>query len=398
MNIYSFNKYPPSEYQSIIKGTMIHPCFRLTWLYQDEQEKEDITDYMILNSGSLSISYNQGQRRSFNFTLNNEDGKFTPVGNNNGIWLNTKFKLELGVQNGDDYIYNNAGIFVLSNPNAIRQSAQKTIDIQCTDKFALIDGTLGGTLETTYEIPSGANIQSAISSILLLDNGNGYPIDSKPIVFDTTYTNAVTQYTLTKSANESLGSLIIELANMISCDVWYGTGGNLVLRSGTRNISYTTKPTLWHFKDTEFEYLGNSTTYDFTDVKNSITVVGANSNGNAVYVGLAENTNPLSPTRVNLIGRRMKYIDDSNIYTQDFAQQRADYELNKASVLQNTIQIESTYMIHLDVNNCIALDDTFFDYTETRFVITTLSIPISVEGKITIDCSNISSLPYYDET
>ena len=115
-------------------------------------------------------------------------------------------------------------------------------------------------------------------------------------------------------------------------------------------------------------------------------------------VGLAENTNPLSPTRVNLIGRRMKYIDDSNIYTQDFAQQRADYELNKASILQNTIQIESTYMIHLDVNNCIALDDTFFDYTETRFVITTLSIPISVEGKITIDCSNISSLPYYDET
>ena len=130
MSIYSFNKYPPSEYQSIIKGTMIHPCFRLTWLYQDEQEKEDITDYMILNSGSLSISYNQGQRRSFNFTLNNEDGKFTPIGNNNGIWLNTKFKLELGVQNGDDYIYNNAGIFVLSNPNAIRQSAQKTIDIQ----------------------------------------------------------------------------------------------------------------------------------------------------------------------------------------------------------------------------------------------------------------------------
>lgn len=398
MSFYTFNQFSPSDYTKTVRGHIIYPRFRLTWLYPDERAKEDITEYMQLDSGSLGVNYNQGQRRSLNFTLNNTNGRFTPNLANNGLWINTKFKFELGVElDNGDVIFSSAGVFVLSNPSALRQNAQKTIDVQCVDKFALLDGTLGGTLETTYEIPSGSNIKEVVQNTLLLDNGNGYPIDIQPLVFDSLYANATTQYTITKSPNESLGDMLIELANMIGCDVWYGVDGNLIFRSGTRDITHITKPTLWHYKDTELEYVSNSTTYDFTKVRNSVTVVGANVNGDKIYVGVAENVNPKSSTRVGVIGRKIKYVEDSNIYNEELAQQRAEYELNKVSILQNTISLQSTYMIHLDVNNCIAIDDDFFKYFDTRFVIQSLNIPLSINSVIDIQCTNIAELPYYPD-
>ena len=79
-----------------------------------------------------------------------------------------------------------------------------------------------------------------------------------------------------------------------------------------------------------------------------------------IYVGEAINTNPQSPTRVSIIGTKRYYLEDSNIYSTDLALQRAEYELNKLSILQNTINIKSSFMIHLDVNNCISITDDYF--------------------------------------
>ena len=94
-------------------------------------------------------------------------------------------------------------------------------------------------------------------------------------------------------------------------------------------------------------------------------------------------------------GIKNYYLEDNNIYTQALAQDRADYELNKLAIVQQTVDIESTFMIHLDVNNCIALDDDFFDYFDERFIIQSISIPLSIQSQITIECTNIATLPYY---
>lgn len=395
MSTYMFNEYNPSKYQKCIKNKTISPTFRLSMLYKTEEFREDITDYLILGNGSLSINYNQGQRRSLSFSLNNSDGRFTPS-ETSGIWLDTKFKLELGIRlSNGDIIYNSAGIFVISSPQAKHSLSEAVIELTCVDKFALLDGTLGGTLETTYLINEGTNIKRAMQSMLSLDNGNGVPVDVKPIMFDTTYSQAKTTYMLTKDANDSIGNMLIDLANMISCDIWYGENGNLIVRSGVQNVSHVTKPVLWEYDSEDAEYLNSTTTYEFSKVKNSVTVVGANANGENVYVATAENTNPFSPTRVSKIGRRVSYIADSNIYSLDLANQRARYELNKISILENTITIESTYMIHLDVNNCISLTDPNLVFSDERFIIQSISVPLSVDSKISIQCTNIATLPYY---
>lgn len=393
----NFNQVPPDRYVRLVREQAIRPRFRLTLLYPDESFREDISEYLIQGSGSLQIQYAQGQRRSINFTLNNENGIFTPTGIDSKIWINTKFKLELGMEmaNGD-IVWNSAGIFVIGTPQAMRQNAQETIDIQCYDKFALLDGTLGGTLEATYEIDAGENIYNVMVDTLLQDNGNNYPIDTKKVVFDSSYINEVTQYTLSKSANESYGDMLIELANMIACDIYYDTNGNLNVQSGIKDISQVNKPTLWTFKDSEYEYISGHINYDFTSVRNRVTVVGANVNSDdGIFVATAENTNPRSASRIDVIGIKNYYLEDNNIYTQQLAQDRADYELNKLAIVQQTIQVDSTFMIHLDVNNCIALEDEFFDYFDARFIIQSLSIPISIHSQIAIECTNIASLPYY---
>lgn len=393
---YNFNQIPPDTYVSLVKAQHVRPRFRLSMLYQDESFREDISDYLIEGSGTLNINYQQGQRRSLSFSLDNTTGKFTPNGLQGTLWLDGKFKLELGMEfDNGDIVWKTAGIFVVGQPNATRQQATKTVDVQCYDKFALLDGTLGGVLDSTYQVDEGKFVYQVMQETLLQDNGNGYPIDGKEIVFDSSLKDSKTQYTLSKSPNDSLGSILTDLADMISCDIYYGVEGNLVVRSGIKDISQVNKPTLWTYSDKELEYISNTTTYDFAKVKNRVTVVGANLNGENIFVQTAINTNPQSPTRVSVIGIKQFYLEDSNISSDSLALQRAEWELNRLSILQQTIQVTSSFMIHLDVNNCITINDDFFDYSDNRFIIQSLSVPLSANSMISIECTNIASLPYY---
>lgn len=393
---YNFNQIPPDTYVSLVKAQHVRPRFRLSMLYPDESFREDISDYLIEGSGTLNINYQQGQRRSLSFTLDNTTGKFTPNGLQGTLWLDSKFKLELGMEfDNGDIVWKSAGIFVVGQPNATRQQATKTVDVQCYDKFALLDGTLGGVLDSTYQVDEGKFVYQVMQETLLQDNGNGYPIDGKEIVFDSSLRDSKTQYTLSKSPNDSLGSILTDLADMISCDIYYGVEGNLVVRSGIKDISQVNKPTLWTYSDKELEYISNTTTYDFAKVKNKVTVVGSNVNGEQVFSQTAINTNPQSPTRVSVIGVKQFYLEDSNISSDPLALQRAEWELNRLSILQQTIQVASSFMIHLDVNNCIAINDDFFDYSDNRFIIQSLGVPLSANSMISIECTNIASLPYY---
>lgn len=386
----------PHLYINSVKQKIIKPKFKLYTLYRNESIKNEIIEDIVENSGSLSINYQQGQRRSLNFSLKNPDGRWSPNSNTGDLWIGSKFRLDLGFEllNGDIYWKRN-GVFVVGNVTETHQGADKQVNIQCYDKFALLDGTLGGNLDGTYEIPSGQNINSAVKDTIALDDGAGFPIDPMPLIFDPEYLNETTAYTLTKSPTSSLGDLIVELADMIACDVYYNEYGNLVFQSGITDIANIRKPTLWAFDENDIEYLNGNLTYNFQQVRNRVIIVGANVSSGVIYSAIAENNNPQSPTRISKIGTKNIYYEDSNIYSNQLAQDRADYELNKISILQLGIELQSSFMIHLDVNNCIEITDEYFGFHNERFVIQSISIPINAGSIITIECSNVGSLPFY---
>lgn len=395
MRVQPLHNTRPDIYINAIKRSVIKPIFRLALLYYDETIKEDITDYIIADSGSLSINYNQGQRRSFDISLNNEDGKFIPMVNSNIMWIDQKVQLDIGIEVDGVEIYNTMGIFVVSNPDVTRMG--KTITIHCLDKFSMLDGTLGGVIGRQFKIEKGRNVRSEIMAILNLDRGNSEKIDLKPLSFDDKYKDTTTSFEIVKEANDSFGSIIVELANMIACDVYYNTNGSLTISDGNKDINYKHLPSVWDYKDYEAEYISSGIQYDYQKVKNKAVVTSGNSNDTTIYSYTATNTNPLSPTRISLIGERIEYISDSNITTTDMAKERAQYTLNKLSILQNSISLQSTYMIHLDVNQCITLTDEYYKYIDNKFIIQSLTIPLSIGSQISIQCTNIATLPYYEK-
>jgi hypothetical protein len=54
-------------------------------------------------------------------------------------------------------------------------------------------------------------------------------------------------------------------------------------------------------------------------------------------------------------------------------------------------------VIHLDVNNCIELNDDYYEFKNERFLIQSLDIPLSTGSQISIDAVNIRDLPFYHQ-
>lgn len=391
-DIYDFGNYSFSFIVDLLKRPIIRPRFRLFLLNPDESIDYEIPEKdIILGTGSYNENYQNGQRRSINISLDNSNGKYTP--DLNKIWVNNRFRLDIGMEVLDGTnrtFWFIRGIYILGNPTATHSFSDKQVELSLLDKFAYLEGK-SGTLETTYEIPAGTNIEEAIMGILSLDNGSGYPIDLKPIIYDSRFKGMTMPYTLSKDAGSTLGEMILDIGTILNAEVYYNTEGNLCFISINETINDTDKPTLWDYTDVEREYFGSTISCDFENVVNEVHVVGDSITSDLVYA-MAQNRNPESPICIQIIGRRVDYINDANIQTQERAQDRANYELRKRSILDTSITLPVAFNPLLFVNNIITLEDSFFEYERERFIIQSISYPLGTDAQITLTCTNLKYL------
>jgi hypothetical protein len=317
------------DYIRVIQtGNIIKRC-KIEWLYnEDEMPSNSFVADLI--SGSLTITRQNGIRRSVNITLRNIDGKYVP-NEYSDVWINHKFKLWLGISiNGEDFFLPQ-GVFVISDPELTSNCSESTISISAQDKFCLLDGTLGGSLESIYQIPVNTNIYQAIKSILVLAGDKISPI------LQSDFINEITPYTIRKEFGDgTYGNVLLDLAGMLSANIYYNVNGQLVFE---KDINDSIKGSEWDFTTDTFHYLGATNKYLYSKVYNTVIVIGASINGN-IATGKASNTNLQSDTRIQLIGEKVKPIEDSNIPTDDLAQQRSEYELKRAISVQKSIDIK----------------------------------------------------------
>nr|DAK84688.1 MAG TPA: tail protein [Caudoviricetes sp.] len=379
------------QLEEILTEPTCQPRFRLFVLNPDETINEEIPqDDIIINTGNYAENYQQGQRRNVNITLINSEGKYTP--NLNTIWVHNRFRLDIGVEYQDNVFWFPKGIYILGNPQATHSDSDKQVSLILVDKFALLEGKQG-TLEATYEISAGTDIKQAIIGLLTLDNGTGYPIDLQPIFYDSVFEGQKTPYTLTKDAGSTIGEMILDLANMLNAECFYNSYGNLCFVNINETIDDSNKPVLWNYTDLKPEYFNSSALFDFENAVNEVQVVGDNIN-NEIFSASAKNTNPESPICIQHIGRRIKYINDSNIYSDKLAQDRANYELRKVGILNTTFTIEVSFNPLLLVNNLITVDDTFFNLNRSKFLIQSISYNIGTDSKMTLTVSNLTNFGY----
>ena len=376
----------------VLKRPTIKPRFRLFVLNPDETINYEIPEEdIIINSGNFTENYQNGQRKSVNINLINIDGKYTP--SINTIWVHDRFRFDIGLEFDGQVYWFPRGIYILGNPSADHQDSDKQVSLTLVDKFAVLEGK-AGTLEATYEIPVDSDIEQAIMGILTLDNGSGYPIDLKPIIYDRAFKGLKMPYTLSKDAGSTLGEMLLEIGTILNAEVYYNSQGNLCFININETTLDVQKASLWDYSDEDRDYGGATANYDFENAVNEVHVVGDNIN-NEIFSAMAKNENPVSPLCIQRIGRRIEYINDSNIYSDDLAQQRANYELRKFGILKTTMNIQVSFNPLLFVNNLVTITDKYYNLTRERFLIQSISYTIGNESQMTVSCSNIVNFNQY---
>ena len=382
-----------TELNELINSPILRPRYRIFLLHPDETIDYQIPDEDILLSGSsYSEQYQNGQRRSLSFSLYNTDKKYTP--SINILWAESEFALDLGIEKDDgSIVWKRSGIYVVSSLTPSESVDSQTVSVQAGDKFSIFEGK-AGTLETSYEIPVGTDIEGAIKGILLSAKGNGYPFDSQPIIYQSGFKGKKTQAKISKSAGETLGSILLELANQLSAEMFYNANGNLTILPTQETTLDIDKPVICYLNDENGDFSGLSFGLQMSNIVNRVVVVGATVNGK-VYTATAVNDDSTSPLCYQRIGYRTgQIINDSNITSQDLANDRSKYELRKQLILKSSVSVSISFNPLLSVNNLIEITDEFFGLDHERFLLQGVSCSLDYSGTMSITVSNVRNLPF----
>lgn len=403
-----FNKFTTEYKNGIETGNIVYKI-RLELLTCYETVIGEITkDVSVENSGQINISYNQLVRRSCNLTLSNIEEKYSPAVDNT-FWQDRKFKLWLGVLTaiGNTFWWSQ-GIFITKDVSG----DFATVEISAVDKGGLLDGTLKTNVtECQYIIQVHSNVLQIIRDTLAINPNEtselsvyqggwtNYMVDPVPPLVDVCYRDVWTESELSIDSGVPLGNLFTLLADNYEADVYYGIDGNLrfePLIAGNRIGGYMYMGSLWDFDTNKPMYSNSKLSCNF-DGENTVTVYTNASNlENVSYT--AYNNNPQSPLRTAVAGiRRMPsqeitYVDTTKEDMLIRCKQYADYLLTKNSMQGMTIDFESPIIPHLDVNKVISISDVLFKFNRDKFVIQSLSIPLSA-GSMKVSATNVSWLP-----
>lgn len=393
-----FNNVFNSTYRDIVLQQEVKVYYKIEILDHYEYILSEVTDLISSEtSGSISVNYQQGVRRTCTFTLLDKDGSIT-----NQIvglqWATKKFKIYIGVSyvgEDSDIYWFSQGIFCMLNPTINRTSRQ--ITIQGVDKYGFLGSETGyNQIAVTHRIPQNEPLVKIITDTLSLDLKNGRIIDAKQPIINPYIKNQKLPYELDKAPGSYLSELFIELGNVFAADTYYDVEGYLHYDTGTLDLFYSTQASQWDFTDILADYVDPELTIMSVEAINSVTIVGNNTNIEKIYQYTAENNNPASPTSIKNIGLKSYYEETASVYDDDTARDYANYVLNQKSILQQSISFSCTVIPHLDVNKIITITDNFYKFSQQRFIVQSLEIPLTADTPMTVTASNISSLPYYD--
>ena len=368
------------------------PCFRFHVLNADETVRNILPPEDILLGGSYNENYQNGQRRNISLSLYNDSGKYTP--SINTFWAGTKFSFEMGIElESGDTIWFPKGVYNLISIAPSHEQGVKTVNMELGDKFSILEGA-EGTIEATYAIPVGEIIENIVRDILTMQKGNGEMLDGKVFVFDASFKGKKTQVPINKDAGSTLGSIILELATMLSAEVFYDIEGHLNFVPMGDVTTDSDKPVIWHYYEHKGDFGSASFSFDLNSVVNRIVVIGANVNG-GICDAIAVNDDPTSPICYQRIGyRTASPINDTNITSDILAQERADYELRQKSILKTSFSTAVRFNPLLLINNLISITDDFYGFRQEKFLIQSISCPIDYSGAMSLTSANVRNIPF----
>ena len=348
------------------------------------------------DKGQININKNNGVRRNCSLNLVDVDKEYLPS-ENSWFWFNRKFKVYIGllVPDGSSTYWWSQGVFITTSAS----SQDKITHIEGVDKFGFLDGTIKiGMTDTKYIVPVGSTITNVICETLMLNMGNGNPIDPVAPLIDIKYNNIKTQQEIVIEEGGYIGEILTSLANSYSAYIYYDTSGHLVFKNNPTDSlvsAYMFYPHQWEYSSKYASMCNQNRNYSYENI-NAITVY-TNDSKKENYSYTAYNTNPLSPLRIDSVG--VRYGDSQEIIItetddniEDRCRQYAEYLLLQHCVLSLSVSFNSPIIPHMNVDETIGIYDDYYGDDSETYVVQSLTIPIG-SGEMQVTASNVQWLP-----
>lgn len=401
-----------AEYLKAIENPFIKTC-RLRFLQPDgstafalDDNPKQARNRTFIASGSLTVNLQNGQRRTASISLDNVNGEYDYAYNK--LWFGQEIALDEGVvlPSGEIY-YIQQGVFLLTNPQEQITPSGRTASYSLVDKWANLDGTLYGILDSDYTVQAGTNIFAAISALLTQNKGNGIVLDNVQPAFTDYYNNMNTTlpggavepvlnapYDLYINAGQTLDKVVTGLTDMLAAWVGYDAVGALRVEASQDDIDDATKPILWTFSQAQTQLLGLTYSVKNAEVYNDIQIVGDMLDNNAQPMARASNYDPKSDTNINIIGRKTYREERAGYGTQKQCEDYAVWKLKRMSVLQKSVQISCSQILHIKENELVEIvrTDKLNDPIE-RHLVQGFSRPLTGTGNMTIDAVSVNDFP-----
>ena len=370
------NKY----FNYIANASIRKPIYRIDLLHkEDDTIITSITDAVANGSGSVSISNQDGSRRSASFTLNNYENQWKDYFEN--LSIGQRFKVSLGYEiDGEEFLFPQ-GVFVYSNPTLNSGGAENTVQISGGDKWSLLDGRAGGYLDATFQVPAGTSMGEFVNDTLKLDIVRDFTtpnIDSS--VFD-----AVTSYDIIHNAGQTVADVIKEVAANLSCYAYYDENGVFTMRPF--DYDDVLAP-VYEYTYHDINYSTATKTLPIESIYNSVLLVSDNlQNGTVPIIAMLDNNDPTDINSVvNGATRKVYNITDNiaGIYNQKQADDRARYELKKVACMQSTISLTGTPLYHLRENEVVTVTDPYLGSNNERYLINSIGFGIGTDSSMSL--------------
>lgn len=414
--------YRQRQYSILYKNRTNRVLKTIINLYNDKNIQVDSLEGITLD-GNINIDANGTNRRNGNLILK-LDSTLLPKPENK-IWFNKCIGIDIQLldYNGITVPYN-MGRFMIDEPTYNKNSNARNVQIMLKDYMSMWDGTFGGNLSHEMLItPQSVSVEQAIISIV--QGLSKYSVDG----MDIDGSKLLVPKEIRRSPNATIYDALKELVELyMGYEMFFDTNGYFRVQK-IKDKRFD--PIAWNFTEDNMDLvISNVNTFKFSNIKNSIWVWGNKKDdgtqikwnyrnrwareyhsdldnltdkqkGDICHI-ISENSSYLwsgdewqlldfkviSQFNIENIGEKIFSYNDDNIFTEQQAKLRAEYELQQTSNFAETISFFCIPIYLLEPNNKIRLKDIDIGINGD-YLIDTISVPLNIDSPMNITAHKI---------
>lgn len=267
------------------------------------------------------------------------------------IWLNKRIRIHIGIKSllNDVIYYFDYGIFAMAKVDINISSSENVLNINCLDKMAFLDGTMGGQINSKelekLVIEPNTPIHEAIKYVV-----KTHGFETK-LLIDTHESS--TSYKIEKKPGDTVWSVLEELSGLhFDWQCYYDKNGYFNFNKRKNKLF---DPIVWSTKGNKDLRLSHSSNINFDNIRNSFTIHGMLSDSGLqtkVYYEITKNTEPNSPFTVEDIGMRT-FFEKKDKYDLKNCEEYLNFKKFKHTNFNEQITFTCVPLYFLDIGDVI---------------------------------------------